>query len=125
MDEISAQKELQSAAGQGLDGAALDSLNELLHTVEILVGYLNDQVVQDLSKVLSPIFGLVGAIAATDLVDIMERGLQDPGLDKALLDPPKVGLIGLLKAIGDEDVQRGMGIMVALLRAIGRASRDQ
>jgi len=115
---------LQGVAGQGLEGPALDTLKDLLDTVGILQNYLNDQVVQDLSKISSPVFKLISAISATDLVDIIERGLQDPGLDKALLDPPRVGPVGLLRALGGEEVQRGMGIMVELLRAIGRASMD-
>lgn len=118
-----AKGELQSVAGQGLEGTALNTLTNFLNTLEILQNYLNDQVVQDLSSVASPVFKLVSAISATDLVDIMERGLQDPELDKALLDPPRAGLMGLLQAMGDEDVQRGMGIMVELLRAIGKASK--
>ena len=114
----------ESIAGQGLEGAAFNTLADLLSTVGILQDYLNDQVVQDLSSVLSPLFRLIGAISATDLVDVIERALQDPGLDKALLNPPKVGLVGLLRALGNEEVQRGMGIMIELLRAIGKASMD-
>ena len=117
-----AKGELQDVAGQGLEAAALNTLTDFLNTLDILQNYMNDQVVQDLSSVVSPVFKLVSAISATDLVDILERGLQNPELDKALLDPPRVGVVGLLKAIGDEDVQRGMGIMLELLRAIGRAA---
>lgn len=125
VEENVAKGELQNVAVQRLEGAALDTLMDLLNTVGILENYLNDQVVQDLSKIASPVFKLINAISATDLVDIIERGLQDPGLDKALLDPPRVGFVGLLRALGSEEVQRGMGIMIELLRAIGKASVDR
>ena len=114
----------QSVAGQGLEEATINALADLLNTVGILQDYLNDQVVQDLSRISSPVFKLISAISATDLVDIIERALQDPGLDKALLNPPRVGLMGLLGTLGNEEVQRGIGIMIELLRAIGKASMD-
>ncbi|MGD2201675.1 MAG: DUF1641 domain-containing protein [Candidatus Bathyarchaeota archaeon] len=41
---------------------------------------------------------------------------------KALIDPPKVGLFGILGALGDADTQRGMGILLALVKALGKAS---
>ncbi|HDD69147.1 MAG TPA: DUF1641 domain-containing protein, partial [Candidatus Korarchaeota archaeon] len=68
---------------------------------------------------------VINVISSTDLVDILERAIQDPELDKALLNPPKVGLTGLLGALRDEDFQRGLGILVALLKAIGKASKTQ
>ena len=64
--------------------------------------------------------------SSTDLINILERGLQDPELDKALLDSNnnKVGILGLLKALGDDDFQRGLGLMVSLLTALWRAYND-
>ncbi len=107
---------------EGLDENACKNLIELMNSIKIVQDYLNDQVVQDLSKLASPIFKILNAISSTDLIDVFERALQDPDLDKALLNPPKVGLMGFLKALSEEDVQRGMGITIALLRTIGKAS---
>ena len=107
-----------------LDEKTYNTLVEILNSAKIIQDYLNDQVIQDSSKHLSAVFKLVNSVSSTDLIDILERGLQDPKLDKALLDPPDVGLVGLLKAIGDEDVRKGLGIMISLLSAIGRASKD-
>jgi uncharacterized protein YjgD (DUF1641 family) len=61
---------------------------------------------------------------STDLVEVMERSLQDPQLDKALINPPKVGMGGMLKQTQDEDFQRGLGLMIELLKAMGRATRE-
>ncbi|RLI05284.1 hypothetical protein DRO26_02670 [Candidatus Bathyarchaeota archaeon] len=57
------------------------------------------------------------------LIDVLERALQEPSLDKAILNPPKVGLLGLLSALRDEEIQRGLGILVELLKALGKASK--
>ena len=68
------------------------------------------------------LFKLTDAMASTGLIDIMGRGLQDPELDKTLLNPPELGTWGLIGAMKDGEVRKGMGIMMALLKAIGKAS---
>jgi len=64
----------------------------------------------------------VNALSSTDLVDVLEKALQEPNLDKALINPPKVGLMGLLSALKNEEVQKGMGILIEFLKALGKAS---
>ncbi|RJS70675.1 DUF1641 domain-containing protein [Methanophagales archaeon] len=105
-----------------LEPSDLDTLAEILSTIKFLRNFMNDQMLHDVSEIMSALFKLTNAMASTDLVDIMERGLQDPELDKALLNPPKVGTWGLIRAMKDEEVRKGMGIMIELLKAIGRAS---
>jgi len=105
-----------------LEPSDLDTLAEILSTIKFLRNFMNDQMLHDVSEIMSALFKLTNAMASTDLVDIMERGLQDPKLDKALLNPPKVGTWGLIRAMKDEEVRKGMGIMIELLKAIGRAS---
>jgi len=105
-----------------LEPSDLDTLAEILSTIKFLRNFMNDQMLHDVSEIMSALFKLTNAMASTDLVDIMERGLQDPELDKALLNPPKVGTWGLIRAMKDEEVRKGMGIMIELLKAMGRAS---
>jgi len=107
-----------------LEPQTVKSMVELVDSIELLMTFFNDQAIQDISGLLSQLLKLVNAISSTDLVDILERCLMDPELDKALLDPPKPGLWGLLSALGDEDMKRGVGIVVELLKAMGRACRE-
>lgn len=107
-----------------LEPHTVESLVDLVDTIEFLRSFFNDQVVRDVSGIMSSVLKLVNAISSTDLVDILERGLQDPELDRALIDPPKVGFWGLLSALGDDDMKKGMGIVIELLKAIGRASGE-
>ncbi|RLG33359.1 hypothetical protein DRN80_04780 [Methanosarcinales archaeon] len=107
-----------------LEQSDLDALIEILSTVKFLRNFMNDQMLHDISEFVCALLKLTNAMASTDLIEIMERGLQDPNLDKALLNPPKVGTWGLIKAMKDENVQKGMGIMIEVLKAIGRASTD-
>ncbi|WP_456487621.1 DUF1641 domain-containing protein [Candidatus Alkanophaga liquidiphilum] len=106
-----------------LESADAETLSELLSIIRLIQNYMNDQVLQDVSKLASTTLKLLNAIASTDLVDVLERSMQDPELDKALLNPPKVaGFWAMMRALKDEDVQRGMGIMLALLKALGKAA---
>ena len=122
MIEPKANEITARVAGAQLDEDAVKTLTELLNTFRIMQEYLNDQVVKDLSGLASTVFKLVNAVTATDMIEIIERSLQDPGLDKALLNPQRLGALSLLLALLDKDVQRGMGIMIAFLKAFGRAS---
>lgn len=107
-----------------LEKQTIDSLVDLVDSIEFVKSFFNDQVIRDVSGIMAPVFKLVNAISNTDLVDILERALQDPDLDKALVDPPKIGFWGLLSTLRDEEVQRGVGIVIELLKSMGRASRS-
>ncbi|KXS43460.1 MAG: hypothetical protein AWU59_1101 [Methanolobus sp. T82-4] len=102
----------------------VEALLDLVRTSRILQDYMNDQTAHGMAEIAAVYFKLINAMISTDLVDVIERGVQDPQLDKALLDPPKAGVATLLKEMQDEDLQKGLGIMLELLKAIGRAAGD-
>ncbi len=102
----------------------LNTLSDMLTMYRLLMDMMNDQVIEELSKQISALMRLMNGLISSDLPSILERAMQDPELDKALLDPPKVGLSGILGALRDEDFQRGLGIAVELLKALGRASKE-
>ena len=107
-----------------MDEKTTKSLVELLSLTRLAQDSIDDQVLKDVSGLLSVVFKLLNAISGTDLVDIVERALQDPELDKALLSPPKVGFWGLYKASRNQDVRKGLGVVVELLRVVGKASKS-
>ncbi len=102
----------------------LEALSDLLGVYRMMMDMMTDQLISEFSKIASTLFKLLNGLVSTDLVDVLERALQDPGLDRALMNPPKVGLGGLMGAMRDEDFQRGLGVMVELLKALGRAARE-
>ncbi len=107
----------------GLSEEDLNTLSDMLTLYRLLMDMMNDQVIEELSKQLSVLARLLNGLISSDLPSLIERALQDPELDRALIDPPKMGLSGLLGALRDEDFQRGLGIAVELLKALGRASK--
>lgn len=109
----------------GLSQTEMEALREALNTFRFLQNFLNDQVVRDLSKNLLPLMKLFNAAVSTDLIDLAEKALQDPELDKTLLNPPEVGVFGLLRTLGDANARKGLGIALGLLKAMGRATSQQ
>ena len=116
--------ENNTVSGVELDEDTIKNMVELVSTVKMLEGYMNDQVIKDIAVIISSMSKLVNAATSTDLIDVMERAVQDPELDKVLVNPEKGSLFEVLKKLNDKDVQRGMFIMLELLRAIGKASKE-
>jgi hypothetical protein len=71
-----------------------------------------------------------------ELEALLQSGVFDPavvriigGLGRALVDsaaarPAPVGMVGLLKAVGDPDVQRALGFLVTFAERFGRQLRE-
>ena len=114
--------EKTSIAGVNLEPHTVESMVELIDTFGLIMTFLNDQAIQDLSGMMAQLLKLVNGLTGSDIVDLLEAALMDPEFDKAMIDPQKVGVFGILGALGDEDTQRGIGILLALVKALGKAS---
>lgn len=107
-----------------LNAEEIMMIKDILGTARIVQDYMNDETLKGVSEIMNASLKMLNALISTDMIDILERSVQDPQLDKALMNPPKIGLTGLLRETGNEDFQRGMGIMIELLKSLGRASKD-
>jgi uncharacterized protein YjgD (DUF1641 family) len=111
-----------SISGVDLEPHTVRSMVELIDTFGLIMTFLNDQAIQDLSGTMSQLLKLVNGLTGSDIVDLLEAALMDPDFDKALIEPPMVGMFGILGALGDKDTQKGVGILLALVKALGKAS---
>ncbi|MDH5020262.1 helical membrane plugin domain-containing protein [Halobacterium rubrum] len=99
---------------------ALDELVELAGVASLLTSALDDEMVRSLAGTGSSLGEVAETAADDDTRDGLETVLS--GLGDAEGEPPeRVGTVGLLKASRDPDVQRGLGYLVAVARAIGAA----
>ena len=114
--------EKTSIGGVNLEPRTVESMVELIDAFGLIMTFLNDQAMQDLSGMLSQLLKLVNGLTGSDIVDLLEAALLDPEFDKALMNPPKMGILGLMGALRDEDTQKGIGILLALVKALGKAS---
>ncbi|MGD9778329.1 DUF1641 domain-containing protein [Methanomethylovorans sp.] len=121
---MTAENNTDKISGIEITPTDVEAILDLVRTAGIVQNYINDETARGIARLMSTVLKITNTIMSTDLVDVMERGLQDPALDKALLQPPKIGIGGLLKQTQDEDFQKGMGIMIELIKALGRATKD-
>lgn len=115
--------EKTNIGGVNLEPHTIESMVELIDTFGLVMTFLNDQAIQDLSGMISQLLKLMNGLTGSDIIDLLEASLMDPEFDKALMNPPKVGMLGLMGALRDEDTQRGVGILLSLVKALGKASR--
>ncbi|MFB6104949.1 MAG: DUF1641 domain-containing protein [Halobacteriaceae archaeon] len=98
----------------------LDAVNELLDVLELGTAALDDEMVTTLSRRGSRVGELVDTASDPETVQGLEMLLRAVGEAGSVESPPdRVGALGLLKATRDPDVQRGLGLLIAVARATG------
>ena len=133
---------LESAAGQAPSAvaAATDTFD---HWMEQLGerGVDLDERVKNLLVAFdhlssTPVVSLLGELLshAEDVRALLRSGVLEPHalnvvgeLGRVLAEsgrepPPRVGMLGALRALGEPDVQRALGFLICLARAFGKAS---
>jgi len=100
---------------------ALDELATLADVVPLLSGAMDDEMVTNLARSGTAL----GEVADTAAEPETAEGLQDvlSAVGEASEEPSEqVGLVGLVKALRDPEVQQGLGFVLALARALGRTT---
>ena len=101
----------------------LEELVELAEVLSLATAALDDEMVRELASTGSSLGELADTAAADDTREGVETLLA--GLGEAEREPPeRVGLIGLVKASRDPDLQYGLGYLLSLARALGRAREE-
>jgi len=121
---MTGENNIDTISGIEITPTDIEAILDIARTIGIVQNYINDETAHGIARLMSTVLKITNAIMSTDFVDVMERAIQDPQLDKELMDPHKIGLAGLIKEMRDEDLQKGMGVMIELLKAVGRATRD-
>ncbi|MEF8790526.1 MAG: DUF1641 domain-containing protein [Haloarculaceae archaeon] len=97
----------------------LEELAELADAATLLTSAMDDEMVMRLARTGSSL----GEVADTAAEPETARGIQRllDAVGEAGGEPPEpVGAVGLLGALRDPEVKRGMGFLVALARGLGR-----
>ncbi|WP_226023814.1 DUF1641 domain-containing protein [Halomicrobium salinisoli] len=98
----------------------LDELIELAEVVSLATAALDDEMVRSLAAT----GGSLGELAETAADDDARGGIEAllEGVGEAEREPPEqVGPVGLVRAVRDPDVQYGLGYLLSLAAALGRA----
>ena len=77
-------------------------------------------------RIVDRIDQLTGTLGKIDYDTLEKRiSLLNEALKSIPEKPKRIGLLGLLGELRDPDVQRGMGVLIELLKAIGKAAEKQ
>ncbi len=133
--------QLVSLLARFLDQAeALEKLAETLEKLECsgalaFLGHLSENFGEGLGMLMEPqvlrllshganvldILSRIEPAAVGMMAGALQKGLSETFTPEVLRDPPKVGLAGLLRQLSDPEVQKALGVLFLLLKALGRA----
>jgi len=118
-DLTSKMKELKA-------NGALDAVFDATYFLKTMKDMLNDEAIANLTTTLSLTLDFLPRgieflnHAMSPTLYNMVNSLTSPEAQKMLSDPPKISLGGLVASFRDEDVQRGMGIFITILKILGK-----
>ncbi|VCU54338.1 hypothetical protein TTHN1_02152 [Thermus thermophilus] len=132
---------LVSLLARFLDQAeALEKLAETLEKLDksgalAFLGHLSENFGEGLGMLMEPqllrlvshganVLDLLSRIepaAVGMMAGALQKGLAETFTPEAMQDPPRVGLAGLFKQLSDPEVQKALGVLFLLLKALGKA----
>ncbi|GKZ15112.1 hypothetical protein HAL_29930 [Haladaptatus sp. T7] len=104
----------------------LDELAALADLLPLASGALDDEMISTLVDAGSSLGEVADTASDPDTVRGMETVLQAVGDASDAESPPeRVGVVGLLRATRDPEVQAGLGFVLAIAKALGRETRRE
>jgi uncharacterized protein YjgD (DUF1641 family) len=99
----------------------LDDVNQLLDVLALGTGAMDDEMVTKLAATGNNLGAVADAAAEPETVRGVESMLHAVGDATGDLEeaPERLGVVGLLRALRDPEVQAGMGFLVAVARNLG------
>ncbi len=102
----------------------LDFIEQTAHLTPELLSYLTDPRILKIGANISFLLHLLEMIEPTMItvmVDNFSEALSKNLTPEVFKDPPRVGLSGILRMLGDPDVQRALGFLFLLLKSFGQS----
>ncbi|MCI2414025.1 MAG: DUF1641 domain-containing protein [Candidatus Aramenus sp.] len=105
---------------------ALDAAMNMAYAAKTLRDMLNDEALEHISGYLSQFLETYPKamkfldVALSEVPSKLVRAISSDEVKKGLESPPKVSLGGLVKMMSDPEVQKGLGVIFVLVKAIGK-----
>lgn len=133
--------QLVSLLARFLDQAeALEKLAETLEKLDksgalAFLGHLSENFGEGLGMLMEPqllrlvshganaldLLSRIEPAAVGMMAGALQKGLAETFTPEVMQDPPRVGLAGLLRQLSDPEVQKALGVLFLLLKALGKA----
>jgi len=104
----------------------LDAIINVAYFLKEIKDMLSDEAISNLALILALASDFLSGgteflncVLSPSICNII-KSLTSPEAQKMLSNPPKVSLGTLLTSLRDEDVQRGMGILITILKILGK-----
>ena len=126
MNNLDVLSDLTSKMRELKATGALDAVFDATYFLKTMKDMLNDEAIANLTTTLSLTLDFLPRgieflnHAMNPTLYNMVSSLTSPEAQKMLSNPPKVTLGGLIASFRDEDVQRGMGIFITILKILGK-----
>ncbi len=111
---------LQKANEAGL----IDLAEEVVDLVPDSLSYLTDPRILTIGSNISfmlHVLEMLNPTMLTVMFNNFAKALNEEMTPETFQNPPKVGLMGLMRMLGDPDVQRALGFLFLFLKAFGRS----
>ncbi|MEM4086092.1 MAG: DUF1641 domain-containing protein [Saccharolobus sp.] len=105
---------------------ALDSAINLAYIAKTLRDMLNDEAITRIANYVSQFLEVYPKamdffeIALSEVPYKIARAMSSEEVKKSLEAPPQVSLGGLIRLLSDPEIQRGLGVIFTIIRAIGK-----
>nr|WP_252973125.1 DUF1641 domain-containing protein [Saccharolobus solfataricus] len=133
IDELAELMDLTPALNEALkkvnelkESGALDAIVNSAYVVKTFRDMLNDEAITHLSSYVSQFLEVYPKaldffeIAFSNVPYRMMRAIASEEVKKTLESPPKVSLGGIVRLLSDPEIQRGLGVIFTVIRAIGK-----
>ncbi|MEM0131910.1 MAG: DUF1641 domain-containing protein [Saccharolobus sp.] len=105
---------------------ALDSVINLAYIAKALRDMLNDEAITHIASYVSQLLEVypkamdLFGIALSEVSYKIVRAISSEEVKKSLEAPPQVSLGRLIRLLSDPEIQRGLGVIFTIIRAIGK-----
>jgi uncharacterized protein YjgD (DUF1641 family) len=124
IDEMEAESAaIQEAADAMIElqqDGTLDDLTEAATAVSLLADALDDEMVVEVAGLANDLGLVAGSASQTNTIRTLQAMMDAMDEADTFEDPEKIGMMGAVRKLRDEDVQRGLGFLMAFLGALGR-----
>lgn len=121
---VEALERMMDLAVKMHENGTIDFLENLSEISSEALSYLTDPRILKIWANIAYIlhfFELMDPTIVSVMGNNFVKALNDSLTPETFKNPPRVGLSGLLKELGDPDVQRALGFIFLLLKALGKS----
>jgi len=118
--ESAAIQEAADAMIEMQQDGTLEDLTEAATAISLVADALDDEMVVEVAGLANDLGLVAGSAGQTNTIRTLQAMMDAMDEADTFEDPETVGMMGAVRKMRDEDVQRGLGFLLTFLGALGR-----